>query len=369
MLALLAAAALAAAPDYRQPATWLCHARRDDVCAADVTATTVDANGTATRAPSPVSKPPEVDCFYVYPTVSVEPTPNSSLAAGPALGIAAAQFAAFRRGCRTFAPIYRQVTLTALRARLRDPSVSLDFDTAYADVRAAWHDYLAHDNEGRAFVLIGHSQGSLLLKRLVTDEIDGKPLQRQMLSAILPGTAVQVPVDKDVGGDFRTVALCRSVEQTGCVVTWASFRDTAPPPANALFGRSGGPGLEAGCVNPAALAGGRAPLDSVLGFPWWQGGVAIYHADHWRWPTAFVRLPGLLSGECVTAGNLRYLAVHVAAEPRDGLTEQLLGAASIGDAAYPDWGFHVVDINLVQGDLVRLVATQSAAWRSRHPEP
>ena len=43
------------------------------------------------------------------------------------------------------------------------------------DVRAAWREYLANHNKGRPFVLIGHSQGSLMLQQLIAHEIEGKP--------------------------------------------------------------------------------------------------------------------------------------------------------------------------------------------------
>ena len=46
------------------------------------------------------------------------------------------------------------------------------------DVEAAWDDYLARDNKGRGVVLIGHSQGSGILKQLIAREIEGQPAQR-----------------------------------------------------------------------------------------------------------------------------------------------------------------------------------------------
>ena len=38
---------------------------------------------------------------------------------------------------------------------------------AYADVAEAWHTYLKRFNHGRGVVLIGHSQGTFVLRRLV----------------------------------------------------------------------------------------------------------------------------------------------------------------------------------------------------------
>ena len=381
MLPLLMLAAATAAPvDYRQSETWLCRPGRDDACALDPTRTVVTLARKMRLEAVKRASAPKLDCFYVYPTASLDATANSDMTAGvEERGQAASQFAAFGSVCRTFAPIYRQATLTALRNALVVPAtgggsslsrISSDWELAYGDVAAAWHDYLAHDNGGRPFVLIGHSQGSMMLKRLITEEIDGKPVSARMVSAILPGAAVLVPKGEDVGVDFKALPLCRSNGQTGCIVTWASYRDGPPPPATALFGRSPDTALETGCTNPARLGGGSAPLDGIFGFPWWVKGVVQYHQPAIGWavgtapvPTRFARIPGLLSGECVTRGGVSYLAVKVATGLAKGLGDQVAGPATVGDVAYPDWGWHVMDITIVQGDLVRLVAQQAAAWR------
>ncbi|GGA56039.1 DUF3089 domain-containing protein [Sphingomonas psychrolutea] len=374
MLFLLAAAVTPVPTDYRVPANWLCRPGRADACAGDIAATIVALDGTQTVEPAAKRAAPKADCFYVYPTTSMDPTPHSDLIAGDGeTGMAASQAAPFRSACRVFAPLYRSVTLPALRAAMRTGTrlSGADFELPYADVRAAFRAYLTRDNHGRPFALIGHSQGSALLKRLVIEEIDDKPIQRQMLSAILPGTAVLVPRGRDVGGDLKSVPLCRAATQTGCVVTWASYRDTNPPPANALFGRAGGSDLVAGCTNPAHLTGGVAPLDPLLGFPWWRGGVAqfkqpaIWAARGKPVGTRFVRMPGLLSGACVARGDVRYLAVQVTPGAATDLVAATVGPDTVGDTAYPDWGFHVIDIAIVERDLIRLVAAQSAAWHKR----
>ncbi len=363
MLLPLIAAAVAVAPvDYRDDAAWLCRPGRSDACTPDATRTVVARDGRMTVERVPRSPMPPADCFYVYPTASLDPGLNSDMQPGiEERGQAASQVAALAAACRIFAPVYRQVTLTALRDGRMGAA---DWSTAYGDVRAAFDAYLARDNRGRPFVLIGHSQGALLLKRLAAEKLDGKPLARQLLSVILPGTTVLVPVGSAVGGEFTSIALCRSMRQTGCIVTWASYRDVPGPPAGALFGRSSDPALMAGCTNPAALAGGPAPLDGVFGFPWWKTGYVQYRRPaEWTAPTRFARIPGLVTGECVTRGGLSYLAVHVDAAP--SLGRYLMDPAVTGDDAFPDWGLHVMDVHLVQGDLVRLISAQAAAWAAR----
>ena len=367
------------APDYRQGANWLCRPGRADACgAADLTATRVSARGALSPAPYVRAAAPTVDCFYVYPTVSHDTTPNSDLTPGPEeRGVVQQQFARFGSVCRTYAPLYRQVTLTALQAAMLGRPVAADRELAYQDVKAAWNDYLLHDNGGRGFVLIGHSQGSGVLTRLIKEEIDGKPVARRMVSAILAGTSLPVPAGKDVGGAFTATPLCRQAAQTGCVVAFASFRASSPPPANSRFGRiaalPGGPpvapGLASACVNPAAPGGGRAELHAFMTASGTNITAVPEPAPQWapgRPPlkTAFAVTPGLYSAECVNSGGFNYLAVTVDPDPADvrRATAEATGDVVVGGAILKDWGLHLIDMNLTMGDMLKLVADQSAAY-------
>jgi hypothetical protein len=90
--------------------------------------------------------------------------------------------------------LYRQVTLAGLRGEVR----GIDLETPYNDVFAAWNTYLARYNNGRGVVLIGHSQGSKILARLIASEIDGTAEQRWLISAIILGEEIDVPAGRDV---------------------------------------------------------------------------------------------------------------------------------------------------------------------------
>jgi hypothetical protein len=103
--------------DYSKAESWLCLPGRHDACAVDLTATIVAANGKLTPEKWAANPKAPIDCFYVYPTVSNDQTGNSDMVAGPEeLSVIRAQFARFGSQCRVYAPLYRQVTLTALRA-------------------------------------------------------------------------------------------------------------------------------------------------------------------------------------------------------------------------------------------------------------
>ncbi len=150
-----AAAPAPAKNDYSNGDNWLCRPGRQDACAVDLTTTVVAADGKMTReAWAPNAKAP-IDCFYVYPTVSNYPAGNSDMIPGPEeKGVIRAQFARFASQCRPFAPLYRQITLTALRALLAGNPMPADRVLAYNDVLDAWNYYLEHDNNGRGVVLI-----------------------------------------------------------------------------------------------------------------------------------------------------------------------------------------------------------------------
>jgi len=366
-----APAASAPAPaknDYSKSESWLCRPGRQDACAVDMTTTIVAANGKLTRETWAANAKAKIDCFYVYPTVSNDATPNSDMVAGPEeLNVIRAQFARFGSQCRVYAPLYRQVTLTALRAFISGKPMTADRALAYNDVLDAWNYYLERDNQGRGVVLIGHSQGSLVLTQLIKNEIDGKQLESRIISALLLGTNLPVPKGKDVGGAFQQMPLCHSAKQTGCVITYASFRSNAPPPANSRFGKVAGENMISGCTNPAALAGGSGELHAYLG----ARGSGVVAAElvqkSWVTPsqpidTPFVSVPGLLTAECVSNEKGSYLAITVHGDPSDPRTDDITGDVVANGIVLADWGLHLIDVNLAIGNLVDIVGQQSKAY-------
>ena len=140
-LALAAPAAAqppAPAPDYREDSAWLCLPGRDDVCAKPLPTTALNPNGYGSVGQAMVAKSPAADCFYVYPTVSQDTGLNSDLGAGAEeVAVATVQLARFGSVCRTFAPLYRQVTLAALPRAFAGANLQPNFDIAYGDVLAA----------------------------------------------------------------------------------------------------------------------------------------------------------------------------------------------------------------------------------------
>ena len=245
----------------------------------------------------------------------------------------------------------------------------MDRTLAYNDVLDAWNYYLKHDNNGRGVVLVGHSQGSGVLARLIAAEIDGKPVQSQLISALLLGTNLAVPKGKDVGGAFKSIPLCRASDQTGCALAYVSFRSNVPPPANSRFGKVSGDGMMAACVNPAALKGGSAKMHAYLSNS--TAAATMPAPRQWVTPaqpieTPFVSAPGLLSGECVDRDGFSYLQITVNANPQDPRADDIAGDVVREGKVATDWGLHLIDANVAMGDLVRLVSKQAKAYVSKH---
>jgi hypothetical protein len=364
-------AASPGAADYANPDIWLCRPDRQDACTVSQDATVVAADGKFTIEKFHPAKNPPIDCFYVYPTVSNEPGGNSDLnITGAEKLVVNAQFARFAAKCRLFAPMYRQVTLTALRSMIAGKPMQVDRDLGYNDVLAAWNYYLAHDNKGRGVVLVGHSQGSGVLTRLIKEQIDGKPVQGKMISAILMGTSLPVPKGADVGGAFKSIPVCRSNTQVGCVIAFADFRANVPPPANSRFGKAP-EGMQAACANPAALGGGSGMLDAYLSAGRISTGSDAPRVPFdWTQPpkpvdTSFVKVPGLLSAACVVDEHGSYLAVTVHPTPGGARANDISGDVVVNGQVLQDWGLHLIDANLTMGNLVAIVGDETKAYLAK----
>jgi hypothetical protein len=345
-------AAAAAGDPYADPARWLCRGDADDACDHNLDATVVRADGSlSVERWTPAANAP-VDCFYVYPTVSLDLALNSDATPDAYQEIAAVRLQAARLGsrCRVFAPVYRQGTLLAgLVQYLQTPHAPYPFAPdvtamAYADVVAAFRHYLAADNGGRGFVLIGHSQGAGLLAWLLQNEIQPDPaLRSRFVSAYLLGLPATTPPH------LTGAPPCTAPTQTGCVIAFSSFRAAGVPPWPGSIFAQPGPGA---CTNPAALGGGRATLR-----PYFYTYGRVWTLPAGRIRTPFVTLPNFVQGECVTTRQgLSYLAITVNGNIYDPRTDNIPGDVDF------EWGLHLDDAQLVMGDLVDLLGRQSRAY-------
>jgi hypothetical protein len=312
------------------------------------------ADGTRTVQKFAPLAEPVIDCFYVYPTVSEEPGPYSDLKLTPEIiDVARTQAGRLTSRCRLFAPIYRQLTDPGLSAILAAHGTP-DWSGPYADILAAWRWYEVHENNGRGVVLIGHSQGTILLQRLLAEQIDGQPDQKHLVAVFLAGD-LSLPVAKNAtsGGAFKHIALCTDGSQIGCVYVWGSYL-ADDRSAHRIFGRSPPPPLLAACANPAAPGGGPGELKAYFHKP----GFAPDSDPPW------MDAQGQISAQCVADAQGNVLRVTIQATRFAGLLHMLLRDGA-GDA--PDgWGLHALDLDLTQGNVLDRVEQETATWLHDH---
>jgi Protein of unknown function (DUF3089) len=338
---------------------WLCKpGMPDDPCAQSLATTAVTATGTtSTNAPKPTTST-SFACFYVYGTVSQEPSVNADLRRGKAeIDSALVQATPFSPVCQVYAPIYRQVTAADLETHPDLNFGPAETVTAYNSIKAGFEDFLAHELDGRPFVVIGDSQGAAMLNLLLGRLVDDVPaLRSKLVTAIILGGNVEVPAGRLVGGTFKHIPACSRLGQAGCVIAYSSFPST--PPADSLFGRPGqGVSLQSGqtakqglqvvCVNPAALSGGSATLTPV--FP------SLLRAASTPW----VSYPGLYTARCEQSDGASWLNVTKATGPADH-------RPIVTEDGGPAYGYHVWDLSLAQDNLVSDIAAAEITWVHDH---
>ena len=318
-------------------------------------------DGTVLGTTDVKSKKPKVDCFYVYPTVSDDEGTNADLEEDPEeRSIALYQAARYAEHCKIYAPLYRQITLEALFSG--EPITDEERDLGYNDVVAAWKTYLKKYNDGRGVILIGHSQGTYVLRQLIHEEIDKRrSVRERLVSAILLGGNVTVGEGGGKGGDFKHVPPCRKGGQAGCALAFSTFN--APVPADARFGRPGSAVFlpsdpaktDVLCTNPAALGGGTAPLDLLLPTEPFAPGTTIglgttvaggpvpdppIEADWFEMEDSY-------SGRCDDSDDADVLQ-----------TAPLGGAPAFNATPDASWGLHLVDANIALGNLLDVAKRQ-----------
>jgi hypothetical protein len=153
--------------------------------------------------------------------------------------IAHTQVSVFGESCNLYAPFYRQSALP--EALMSDPATAeRALSVAYSDIEAAFDYYMANLNNGRPFILAGHSQGSNLLLWLLERRMSNAAYRRKMVAAYVIGWAVtQEELDT-----YPHLEMCNSGTQTGCIVSYNS----QGPQAKTSMARPGAIG-----VNPLLM--------------------------------------------------------------------------------------------------------------------
>jgi hypothetical protein len=244
----------------------------------------------------------------------------------------------FNAGNEIWAPRYRAATFGVF---LTDkPEAREALDLAYGDVRQAFITFLAKVPANKPIVLVGHSQGTLQLMRLIKEEVAGKPLAARIVAVYAIGWPVSLEHDLPVMG----LPACAAPEQKGCVVSWLAYAEPAET-GDTLAGYARFAGLDGKphgngaflCSNPlTAEMGGSAQASANLG--------TLFPSKDM---TGGTLEPGKVPARC---GADNFLLIGAPPE--------------MGEFVLPGNNYHLYDIPLFWANLRADVARRIAAWKA-----
>jgi len=333
---------------------WICKpGQSDDLCAGTIAGNTNPVPGEQSQ-PLEYTRPANapIDCFYLYPTQSTQPTPNSNLDKDPEIRrVVVQQARMFSSVCKVYAPMYHQVTNTGNQLAY-NPVV----ETAYQSAKAGFEDYLKNYNKGRGFIMIGHSQGSAHTARLIDEMVDKNAnLRKRFLGAIAPGANISVPKNENVGGMYDNVPACSEVGEFRCLIAYSTYKGDpgATPAFSSLeFGywvypeaRPDPTKYEVVCTNPALLDGGDGKLLPLANFDYLVGAPASETATPWQ------SLPDYYSASCERSGNKHWLNISRVNDADSRL--------DLGQAVASGNNYHVPEVNLAEGNLLTIAGMWS----------
>ena len=205
----------------------------------------------------------DVDLFYVVPTciwdytdslgqtrhhMDIFNTEQRALT-DPSIQLAKSVLA---DSCNFFSPYYRQISMDSWLT-LDTALIEERFKLAYQDVADAFHYYMEHDNQGKPFILAGHSQGAKavieLLKREMTPDISRK---------LIATYAIGYTVTPEELAGYSTLRPAQDSIDTGVLIGFNSV--TRPDAVSPLFRDN------VVCINPVNWRTDVTPATSYQGF-------------------------------------------------------------------------------------------------------
>ncbi len=205
----------------------------------------------------------DVDLFYVVPTciwdytdslgqtrhhMDIFNTEQRALT-DPSIQLAKSVLA---DSCNFFSPYYRQISMDSWLT-LDTALIEERFKLAYQDVADAFHYYMEHDNQGKPFILAGHSQGAKavieLLKREMTPDISRK---------LIATYAIGYTVTPEELAGYSTLRPAQDSIDTGVLIGFNSV--TRPDAVSPLFRDN------VVCINPVNWRSDATPATSYQGF-------------------------------------------------------------------------------------------------------
>lgn len=178
-----------------------------------------------------------VDVFYVYPTVTgfrpeteVCDITDTMMIAGAQM-VRQIQTAVFDESCNVFMPYYRQISMPKPGSDYR---AIIGFISQF-DITDALDYYFTNLNQGRPFIIAGHSQGAATVMALLENYLTKHP---ELLSRMVAAYPIGFAVTKDWLAKTG-LKFAEGATDTGVIVSWNTEGTTNSEAKNATLAPGG----------------------------------------------------------------------------------------------------------------------------------
>jgi hypothetical protein len=171
----------------------------------------------------------DVDAIYIYSTSYIEssfeedapnfaPLHNIEMMLR-AMGEYETNASVFEETCNVFVPLYRQVGMKyAGEVSKKYGSIEAAFDAEpYTDIKAALDYFFEHCNNGRPFIIAGHSQGSAMVKHVLKNYFSEHPDYYQRMVAAYP---IGFSITKDELEAHPYLKFAEGESDTGVIISY-----------------------------------------------------------------------------------------------------------------------------------------------------
>jgi len=167
----------------------------------------------------------DVDVIYFYPTTFSKASDDAPEIADiddegmreKAASVFKVQATVFEEDCNIYAPFYRQADAPYTLTLNFEDNKELMYYSASQDPSAALDYYFEHYNNGKPFILAGHSQGSQILTGILANYMKDHPeYYEKMIAAYVIGYSVT----EDYLAENPHLKFAKGADDTGVIISY-----------------------------------------------------------------------------------------------------------------------------------------------------
>lgn len=170
-----------------------------------------------------ITKP--ADTIYLYPTCNMDDSQWTASICGiddaavraRAQQVYEAQATVFEESTNVFAPYYRQSNINYVADMRGAELEKFQMNEQRTDVYAALDYYFEHYNNGRPFIIAGHSQGSIMVKIVLGEYMQAHPEYLKRMIAAYP---IGYSITTDWLEMHPYIEFAKEAGDTGVIVSW-----------------------------------------------------------------------------------------------------------------------------------------------------